>query len=42
MKFRIAAAWEGHKIYGFLLNFHTVNFVLSSRAAAKKEATILC
>jgi len=35
MKFRIAAAWEEGKVYGFLLGFHMVNFVLSSRAAAK-------
>ena len=35
MKFRIAAAWEGGKVYGFLLGFHTVNFVLSLHAAAK-------
>ena len=42
MKFGIAAAWEGGKVYGFLLGFHTVNFVLSSRAAAKKEVKILC
>ena len=37
MKFYIAAAWEGGKVYGFLLGFHTVNFVLSSRAAAKRK-----
>jgi len=37
MKFRIAAAWEGGKFYGFLLGFHTVNFVLSSLTAAKRE-----
>jgi len=36
-KFCIAAAWEGGKVYGFLLGFHTVNFVLSSRAAAKRK-----
>jgi len=35
MKFRIAAAWEGGKVYGLLLGLHTVNFVLSSHAAAK-------
>jgi len=35
MKFRIAAAWEGGKVYGFLLGFHTVNFVLSLHAATK-------
>ena len=23
-KFRITAAWEGGKVYGFLLGFHTV------------------
>ena len=37
MKFRIVAAWEGGKVYGFLLGFHTVNFVLSSHTAAKRE-----
>jgi len=36
-KFRIAAAWEGGKVYGFLLGFHTVNFVLSLHAAAKRS-----
>ena len=36
MKLRIAAAWEGGKVYGFLLGFHTVNFALSSLTAAKK------
>ena len=37
MKFRITAAWKGGKVYGFLLGFHTVSFVLSSRAAAKRK-----
>jgi len=37
MKCRIAAAWERGKVYGFLLGFHTVNFVLSSQTAAKRE-----
>ena len=37
MKFRITAAWEGGKVYGFLLGFHTVNFVLSLQAAAKRK-----
>ena len=37
MKFCIAAAWEGGKVYGFLLGFHTVNFVLSSHTAAERE-----
>ena len=37
MKFRITAAWEGAKVYGYLLGFHTVNFALSSRTAAKRE-----
>jgi len=36
-KFRITATWEGGKVYGFLLGFHTVNFVLSSLAAAKRK-----
>ena len=35
MKFRIAATWEEGKVYGFLLGFHMVNFVLSPQAAAK-------
>jgi len=30
-------AWEVGKVYGFLLGLHTVNFVLSSRAAAKRK-----
>ena len=37
MKFRIVAAWGGGKVYGFLLGFHSVNFALSSHAAAKRE-----
>ena len=37
MKFRITAAWEGGKVYGFLLGFHSVKFVLSSHAAAKRK-----
>jgi len=37
MKFRIAVAWERGKVYDFLLGFHTVNFVLSSHAAAKRK-----
>jgi len=37
MKFRIAAAWEGDKVSGFLLGFRTVNFVLSSHATAKRK-----
>ena len=37
IKFCIAAAWEGGKVYGFLLGFRTVNFVLSSHTAAKWE-----
>ena len=36
-KFRITATWEGGKVYGFLLGFRTVNFVLSSHAAAKRK-----
>jgi len=42
IKFRITAAWEGGKVYGFLLGFHMVNFVLSSRAAAKRKWKFLC
>ena len=37
MKFRTTATWEGGKVHGFLLGLHTVNFVLSSRAAAKRK-----
>jgi len=37
MKFRITAAWERGKVYGFLLGFHTVNFALSSHTAAERE-----
>jgi len=37
MKFRIAAAWDKGKFYGFLLGFHMVNFTLSSQTAAKRE-----
>ena len=36
MKFRIAAAWEGGKVYDFLLGFHTVNFALSSDTASTR------
>jgi len=36
MTFRIGATWETGKIYGFLLSFHTVNFVLALQAAAKR------
>jgi len=42
MKFRIAAAWEGGKVYGFLLGFHTVNFVPSSHAPAERKYKFLC
>jgi len=31
MTFRIDAAWEKGKVYGFLLSFHTVDFVLCVR-----------
>jgi len=36
MTFRIGAAWERGKVYGFLLSFHTVDFVLALVAAAKR------
>ena len=36
-KFLMTAAWEGGKVYGFLLGFRTVNFVISSHAAAKRK-----
>ena len=34
--FRIGSAWERGKVYGFLLSFHTVDFVLALHAAAKR------
>ena len=36
MTFRIGAAWERGKVYGFLLNFYALDFVLALRAAAKR------
>jgi len=36
MTFCIRAAREMGKIYGFLLSFHTVDFVLALLAAAKR------
>ena len=36
MSFCIGATSERGKIYGFLLSFHTVDFVLSLHAAAKR------
>jgi len=36
MTFCIGAAWERGKVYGFLLSFHTVDFVLALHAAAKR------
>jgi len=33
MTFSIGAAWE---IYGFLLSFHTVDFILALHAAAER------
>jgi len=36
MIFCLAAASERVKIYGFLLSFHTVDFVLAVQAAAKR------
>jgi len=36
MTFRIGAAWQRGKVYGFLLSFHTVDFVLALHAAAKR------
>jgi len=35
MTFRIDAAWESGNVYGFLLSFHMVDFVLALHAAAK-------
>jgi len=36
MTFCIDAAWERGKFYGFLLSFHTVDFVPALHAAAKR------
>jgi len=36
MTFRIGAAWERGKVYGFLLSFHMVDFVLALHAAAER------
>jgi len=36
MTFRIGAAWERDKVYGFLLSFHMVDFVLALHAAAER------
>jgi len=36
MTFHIGAAWKRGKIYGFLLSFRTVDFVLALHAAAKR------
>jgi len=36
MTFRIGVAWERGKVYGFLLSFHMVDFVLALHAAAKR------
>jgi len=36
MPFRIVAAWERGKLYGFLFSFHAVDFVLALHAAAKR------
>jgi len=33
--FHTGVAWERGKVYGFLLSFHTVDFVLALLAAAK-------
>jgi len=35
MTFHIGAVWERGKVYGFLLSFHMVDFVLALHAAAK-------
>ena len=34
--FCIGAAWEMGKVYGVLLSFHMVDFVLAFQAAAKR------
>ena len=34
--FRIGAAWKRGKVYGFILSFHSVDFVLAVHAAAKR------
>jgi len=35
MAFGIGAAWKRGKVYGFLLSFHQVDFVLALHVAAK-------
>ena len=35
MTFRIGTAWKRGKVYGFLLSFRTVDFILAWHAAAK-------
>jgi len=34
--FRIGAAWKRGKVYGFILSFHSVDFVLAVHVAAKR------
>jgi len=42
MTFCIGVAWQRGKVYGFLLSFHTVNFLPALHAAAKKYVEISC
>jgi len=35
MTFRVGAAWERGKVYGFISSFHAIDFVLALHAAAK-------
>jgi len=35
MTFSIGAAWKRGKVYGFLLSFHMVDFVVALQADAK-------
>jgi len=36
MTFCIVSAWERGNVYGFILSFHMVDFVLALHAAAKR------
>ena len=40
--FCIGAAWKRGEVYGFLLSFHTDDFVLALHAAAQTMYKILC
>jgi len=36
MTFRIGAAWKRGKVYGFLLSFRMIDFVIAFHTAAKR------